>query len=621
MEGRLSNITASSMRDRPLKLMLIDDDPIFRLGLRVWLNQWADLDVSWETGDGTAALQQLATPLGSTPGRCLAEELNLVILALSLGQSNPALMQGLNLCRDIRRQYPTLPVLLLSSRVEPLILAAAQQMGAVGVCLKTVAPEELERIMRQVAISPDSETSVTERPFFVIGPVQEPRSGAPSTSLERTAPPPGWWTSARRNLRLLGLRQIQTTLREVTEQLQMSDLSLLDRAILAGRHRELRAAQWIVQQVLATPNLSSSPLSPASIPEAAREIEPPSGELMRRDRPLEVALPLPLQDSLLEERQLQTLLIDRILAKLHSGLSNFTDTPLEIDILRLDRKQELFYLILRKFEDLLQELRFSQIQPAQLREKRSLILVDLWEAVATEFFGKYYTVTLPSGAVEVVAVLLQDAVIVQEAILDKIPLIPELLAHVLMQMPLLVDSTPYAVGNPESLSRAENILDNLLIQTANAVLQPLLNHFATVEGIKQTFYDRRLISNRAIEQLRNNLSWYYRLNRYVGEPRDIFESQYRLWVLQGGGIQHLTIYAPRTEELTQLTGVQYAVTLTLEARDAIVPRLQTAFLILGRGVVYVLTEVIGRGIGLIGQGILKGIGSVWQDSRYSRPGK
>ncbi|MEG4329441.1 DUF3685 domain-containing protein, partial [Microcoleus sp. herbarium5] len=38
------------------------------------------------------------------------------------------------------------------------------------------------------------------------------------------------------------------------------------------------------------------------------------------------------------------------------------------------------------------------------------------------------------------------------------------------------------------------------------------------------------------------------------------------------------------------------------------------------GVVYVLTQVIGRGIGLIGRGIIQGIGNSLQDSKFGKNG-
>lgn len=57
------------------------------------------------------------------------------------------------------------------------------------------------------------------------------------------------------------------------------------------------------------------------------------------------------------------------------------------------------------------------------------------------------------------------------------------------------------------------------------------------------------------------------------------------------------------------------VTLALETRDAIAPRLRTAFSFVGSSVVYVLTEVLGRGIGLVGRGVLKGVGNIRQEGK------
>ena len=63
----------------------------------------------------------------------------------------------------------------------------------------------------------------------------------------------------RRNLRRSGIRRIEAALAEVTTQLQNLDLSLVDRAVLAGRQRELRTARWLVGRLLATPALPLEP--------------------------------------------------------------------------------------------------------------------------------------------------------------------------------------------------------------------------------------------------------------------------------------------------------------------------------------------------------------------------
>jgi hypothetical protein len=161
-------------------------------------------------------------------------------------------------------------------------------------------------------------------------------------------------------------------------------------------------------------------------------------------------------------------------------------------------------------------------------------------------------------------------------------------------------------------------LQNLVISLANAVMQPLLNNFADTEEIKLNYYDRRLLSTREIERFRNDLSWKYRLDNYIGEPKAIFESRFWLLILADRGIERVSIYGPRNEELRELAGFKLAVTLVLETRDAIAPRVSSIISFLGTGVVYILTQVIGRGIGLIGRGILQGIGNAWQETKDKR---
>ncbi|NJM75964.1 MAG: DUF3685 domain-containing protein [Acaryochloridaceae cyanobacterium RU_4_10] len=49
--------------------------------------------------------------------------------------------------------------------------------------------------------------------------------------------------------------------------------------------------------------------------------------------------------------------------------------------------------------------------------------------------------------------------------------------------------------------------------------------------------------------------------------------------------------------------------------------MRSAVSFLGSGVVYVLTNVVGRGIGLIGRGVIQGIGSAWDENRFRTKGR
>lgn len=569
------------MSDRPLKLLLIAPDPIFRAGLRVVVEQFPDLQVAAEVESGTAALQLLAQweDAIASPSGTAAMTVDLVVLSLSLGRSQPSQRKlGLQLCWQLKTLYPNLPLLLLSSLPKPTVLAAARQAGVDGYCPTGTAVSELVAAIRQVAAG---------QAYWV-----ETR-GDTSSPL----------ATLRNHLRWSGLRQIDAELASVTAQLQVPGLPLLDQAILAGQRRELLAARWLVNQLLPSPEGKSHESQAALARLRTKQIENSSSDTRLKDeqRPTSASgqLILPLQSALFKAT----------LAKIQFSLQNLTAVPLEIDIFREEKKRELLALILQKTEEMLEELRFSQVQLNQLQELQSVIIRDLWQATTTDFFGKYYTLKAGESELELANFLLQDAVVVQTAILNKIPLAVDLFSYLLFQNPLVIDNASYPFDSLEAMERAEALLQNLLIQLANGVVQPLLNKLADVEEIKHSYYDRRLISTRSLERFRNNLSWKYRRENYISEPKAIFESRYDLFVLASRGIAKISIYAPRGQELAKLSGIQLAVTLVLEARDAIAPPLQAAVEFLGAGIVYLFTQVIGRAIGLIGRGILQGIKS------------
>ncbi|GAX39416.1 response regulator receiver protein [Tolypothrix sp. NIES-4075] len=596
------------MSDRPLKVLLIDQDPIFRLGLRVALEQVPNLQVTAEAQTDTVALHILAEFAKKDP-----KAVNLLIL--ELGNS-----RYLQLCRQLKAEYPNLPILLLSSVSEPGLLMAARDAGVNGYCPKGTPVSELLDAMQLLASGGSYWDKVGES-----GGEGEGGSGGKITANFctdaingiSTTPhsSPVFFARLRNNWRLSGIDYINATLAKVTAQLQVPGLPLLDRAILAGQRRELLAAGWLVNRLLATPQ--------------EREYDTISSQtsLTTQDSPLTnpsvnstvVISPIKQNSpSLLSPRALQATLFSSCVAKLQLPLQNLCDEPLEIDIFRQDKKRELLYLILQKLANSLDELRASQIEVHRLNQFINIILCDLWQASTTDFFGKFTKVQVGNQNLEIVTFLLQAAKVVETEILLKIPLVIELFSYLLFQTDLSIDNAIYAAGSLEAMEQSLIILENLLIQVANGVVQPLLNTLADVEGIKQSFYDRQFISTREIERFRNDLSWKYRLRNYVTEAQAIFESRYELLVFTPRGIAKISIYAPRNQELAQLSGIPLLVTLVLEFRDAIAPRLKSLLSFAGSGIVFVLTQVIGRGLGLIGRGILQGIGSVSLSERKNK---
>ncbi len=104
----------------PARLMLVDDHPIVREGLRAYLAQQAGLNVVAEAGSIAGALEQLkeAKP-------------DLILLDVRLEGEN-----GLTLLAELRRRESLVRVLLLTSFLDEDYLREALRLGASGYLLK-----------------------------------------------------------------------------------------------------------------------------------------------------------------------------------------------------------------------------------------------------------------------------------------------------------------------------------------------------------------------------------------------------------------------------------------------------------------------------------------------------
>lgn len=541
--------------DRSITLLLIDNDPIFRLGFGAAIEEYPELRAI-AVDNATAAFAYLSQ---SPP--------DLVILDPSTAETG--------LTEQLIREYPTVPVFWWSVNPTPQQLNLAQSSGIRGYCPKGIPLPELVSALRQVASGETYWSAVALPERQVLMPPRRQK----------------WLTRVHQS----GLKQIDDSLAEVERSLRNSQLPLFDWLFWSGRKRELLTARWLVNQL---PVEVITPVPPA--PETALV-------------PLPSSSTLPV---LVPQTQSATDVFESTLTKIQSGVKNLTGVPLEIDSLQTQKRQELLYGVLNRVSEILDELRFLQVTPEQLPTRIPLILRDLWQSSTIDFTSRNYTLST-DNRFNLIEILMVNREVVQEDILEKIPFVLELFNYLLFEKPLLIDSVVYRPEALETLERANLLMQNLVIQEANAVMQVILNHFYAVEELQITLYGNYLTS-REMARLRNNLSWRYRQEKYWEDPKNIFESQYRLFYLNGQGIKKTSIYASRQNELSQLQGVPWAVTIALEARDAIAPRLQAVIDFVGQGVVYVLTEVIGKGIGLIGRGVILGIGNVLQETRYRK---
>ncbi len=118
-----------------LQILLVEDDELFRLGLRVRLQQEPGLEIMAEAEDGETAVEMVKH-----------HTLDVVLLDIGL----PGI-GGIEACRQIKQQLPHLPVLVLTSRTQELLIHRIIAAGAQGYCLKGISAETLILAIRSVA--------------------------------------------------------------------------------------------------------------------------------------------------------------------------------------------------------------------------------------------------------------------------------------------------------------------------------------------------------------------------------------------------------------------------------------------------------------------------------------
>ncbi|MBP6096150.1 MAG: response regulator transcription factor [Methyloversatilis sp.] len=118
-----------------IRILIADDHAIVRSGLRQILSDSPDLVVTGEAENGVEAMHKLRDG-----------NFDLVLMDVSMPDRN-----GIDTLKLVRKEFPKLPVLVLSMHPEEQYAIRALKAGASGYLTKQSAPEQLVTAIRQVA--------------------------------------------------------------------------------------------------------------------------------------------------------------------------------------------------------------------------------------------------------------------------------------------------------------------------------------------------------------------------------------------------------------------------------------------------------------------------------------
>jgi DNA-binding NarL/FixJ family response regulator len=151
------------------RILIVDDHPLFREGLRQMIERNPEWMVCGEAADAAEA------------GRAVADlRPDLVIIDISLGASN-----GLDLIKSIKAQYEDLPILVISMHDETLFAERAMRARAMGYVMKheparTVQSAIAKVLAGNIYLSEKMSTAMLSK--FMLGKEEEPVSAVESLS-------------------------------------------------------------------------------------------------------------------------------------------------------------------------------------------------------------------------------------------------------------------------------------------------------------------------------------------------------------------------------------------------------------------------------------------------------
>lgn len=119
----------------PIRLLIVDDHEIVRIGLRSLFSDHDDVVVIGEASDAGEAIHIVAE-----------KRPDVAILDVRLPDRN-----GLELCRDIRLNHPDTAVVILTAVAGEAFVREALRVGACGFVLKEIGSDELIRAVRAAA--------------------------------------------------------------------------------------------------------------------------------------------------------------------------------------------------------------------------------------------------------------------------------------------------------------------------------------------------------------------------------------------------------------------------------------------------------------------------------------
>lgn len=145
------------------------------------------------------------------------------------------------------------------------------------------------------------------------------------------------------------------------------------------------------------------------------------------------------------------------------------------------------------------------------------------------------------------------------------------------------------------------LLENFIVQIANLVIFSILKSITSLPELtkfiqKSSLCSKAYISIRSLAFFRNSIVFQDLVYFYVQQPKEIYSSRYKVWLISSSGLVSKYIFMNRLNDLSKLSNLQLISILLIEIQDLVIPRLERLLLIISKFVLYIFINLLGNSI-------------------------
>lgn len=291
---------------------------------------------------------------------------------------------------------------------------------------------------------------------------------------------------------------------------------------------------------------------------------------------------------------------------IESGLENNTGSIFAIQSLHHNKQKLLLTIILDQLNKVFKRLQEIEVNEGNYIDNWSSLETELRKQVLRDICGTYNRITSNGELISV-----SDKLIAISDLTEKDEELPDpsiFLDSLILNKPILVEGNLLTSDDPRALINLETLIMNWILRTSELIGAELISACSDWPELREYLLKPKFFSTRELERLRNQLNSQRRWQYMIERPIQLYESKRQLFKLSNGKIEIFMVSEARDKDLKQLGWWQKQVTLLVEARDALAPQLQAMLKYFGDLMVIVLTNILGRAIGLVGKGIAQGMG-------------